>query len=167
MIGEPAFALGNTIIVGENRLEVERACSGLRIFMGIAALAYAYVMLVRRSWWEKCLLMVAIVPIALISNAVRIATTAFMFQHISVEAGKKFSHDAAGVAAIVLAAGLFVLLLVYLKWLVREYKVLDAGRLNPGRRREENACRNRGPAALRPMMRKSWQSPRHGRAGRK
>ena len=72
MIGEPALAVGNTIVVGDHQLEVERACSGLRIFVGIAALAYAYVVLVRRCWWEKCLLLIAVVPIALISNAARI-----------------------------------------------------------------------------------------------
>ncbi len=129
MIGEPALAMGNTIIVGDHQLEVERACSGLRIFVGIAALAYAYVVLVRRTWWEKCLLLIAVVPIALISNAARIVATAYLYQHISVEAGKKFTHDAAGWAMIVLAAALFGLLLWYLKWLVREFAVVSVGDL--------------------------------------
>ena len=129
MIGEPALAMGSTIIVGDHPLEVERACSGLRIFVGIAALAYAYVVLVRRCWWEKCLLVVAVVPIALISNSMRIVATAYVYQHVSVEAGKKFTHDAAGLAAIVLAFALFGLLLCYLKWLVRDYEALDVGDL--------------------------------------
>ncbi len=125
MIGEPALAMGNTIVIGDARLEVEQACSGLRIFVGIAALAYAYVMLVRRSWWESCILMAAVAPIAVIANAFRIVITAFMYQHISVEAGKQFAHDAAGWAMIVLAALLFGLLLWYLKWLVRVYPIAD------------------------------------------
>ncbi len=129
MIGEPALAVGNIIKVGDHSLEVERACSGLRIFVGIAALAYAYIVLVRRCWWEKCLLMVAVVPIALISNAARIVVTACLYRHVSVEAGKKFSHDAAGWAMIVLAAALFGLLLWYLKWLIRDYTVVGVGDL--------------------------------------
>ena len=75
--------------------------------MGIAALAYAYVVLVRRCWWEKCLLLVAVVPIALISNAARIVVTAYIYRHVSEEAGKKFSprcgglgHDRAGRRAV-------------------------------------------------------------------
>ena len=133
MIGEPALAMGNTIVVGNHQLEVERACSGLRIFVGIAALAYVYVMLVRRSWWEKCLLLIAVVPIALISNAARIVVTAYMYRHVSVEAGKKFTHDAAGLAMIVLAAALFGLLLWYLKWLVRDYTGRRRRRFDPAR----------------------------------
>ena len=129
MLGEPALAMGNTILVNEHRLEVEQACSGLRIFVGIAAVAYACIILVRRSWWENCLLAIAVVPIAVISNAARIVVTAVMYQHVSVEAGKKFAHDAAGLAMIVLAFALFGLLLWYLKWLVHEYKVVDVGDL--------------------------------------
>ncbi len=129
MIGEPALAVGNTIVVGDHQLEVERACSGLRIFVGIAALAYAYVILVRRCWWEKCLLLIAVVPIALISNTARIVATAYIYRHVSEDAGKKFAHDAAGLAMIVLAAALFGLLLLYLKWLIRDYKVVGLGDL--------------------------------------
>ena len=53
MLGQPALAVGNTIVLGDLRLEVQQACSGLRIFVGIAALAYVYVVLVRPAWWEK------------------------------------------------------------------------------------------------------------------
>jgi exosortase len=129
MIGQPALPMGNTIVLGELRLEVEQACSGLRIFVGITALAYVYVVLVRRGWWEKCILMLAVAPIAVISNAARIVVTAFLYLHCSVEAGKRFSHDAAGWAMIVLAALLFGLLLWYLKWLVRDYQVARVGDL--------------------------------------
>ena len=52
------FIWAYTIHLGEHQLEVEQACSGLRIFMGIVALAFAYVIIVRRPWWEKALLLV-------------------------------------------------------------------------------------------------------------
>ncbi len=54
-LGQPALAEGNTILLGEHHLEIEQACSGLRIFVGIIALAFAYVILARRSWWENVL----------------------------------------------------------------------------------------------------------------
>jgi exosortase len=159
MIGEPALAMGNTIVLGDLQLEVEQACSGLRIFVGIAALAYVYVVLVHRSWWEKCILMIAVAPIAVISNAARIVATACMYLHLSVEAGKKFTHDLAGWAMIVLAAALFGLLLQYLNWMVRDYRVVALGELirrdagNPAAnlRQPANADRFQGitPAADR------------------
>jgi len=52
-LGQPAIAEGNVIYLGDNVLEIAQACSGLRIFIGIGALAYAYVVIVRRTWWEK------------------------------------------------------------------------------------------------------------------
>jgi exosortase len=144
MIGEPALAMGNTLIVGDYPFEVERACSGLRIFVGIAALAYACVVLVRCSWWEKCVLVAAAAPIAVISNAVRIVVTVCLCRHVSAEAGQRFTHDAAGWAMIVLAAALFGLLLCYLKWLVREYTVVDVGDLI----RHDAASRTPGPIEI-------------------
>src|SRR5262249_28968354 len=55
-LGQPAFDEGNVILLGEERLEVAQACSGLRLFMSVIALTYAYVTIIRRPWWEKVLL---------------------------------------------------------------------------------------------------------------
>ena len=127
LLGQPALAKGHTILLGEHRLEVEQACSGLRIFVGIVALAFAYVIVVRRAWWEKALLILSVVPIALLVNAVRIVGTAMLYQYVSVDAGKQFAHDAAGWLMIVLAAGLFAAVLWYLGRLVREAEAPDVG----------------------------------------
>ena len=128
-LGQPALSEGHTILLGDNRLEVEQACSGLRIFMGITALAFAYVILMRRSWWEKALLLCCTIPIALIANASRIVATGLLYQYASGEAARKFSHDAAGWVMIVFAAGLFGLVLWYLSRLVQEVEVVDVGDL--------------------------------------
>ena len=41
-LGMPALAAGNVISIDGTELEVARACSGLRIFVSIVALAFAY-----------------------------------------------------------------------------------------------------------------------------
>ncbi|MGA2067985.1 MAG: exosortase/archaeosortase family protein [Thermoguttaceae bacterium] len=125
MLGQPALAEGHTIILGEHALEVEQACSGLRIFMGIVALAFAYVAIVRRPWWEKAVLLASVVPIALVANATRVVITGLLYQYVSGEAGQKFTHDAAGWVMILFAAGLFALVLWYLGKLVREVEVVE------------------------------------------
>jgi exosortase len=125
MLGQPALAEGHTIYLGEHTLEVEQACSGLRIFIGIAALAFAYVVIVRRTWWEKAVLLVSVVPIALIANATRVVATGLLYQYVSGEAAKKFSHDVAGWLMILYAAGLFALVLWYLGKLVREVEPVE------------------------------------------
>jgi exosortase len=124
-LGQPALAQGHTILLENNRLEVEQACSGLRIFMGIIALAFAYLVVMRQTWWERIILLLSIVPIALIANASRIVVTAWLYVHASGEAAKKFSHDAAGWVMIVFAAGLFALVVYYVKHLFREEQSMD------------------------------------------
>ena len=126
-LGQPALAEGHVIFLGDYRLEIEQACSGLRIFVGIVALAFAYVIVTRRAWWEKALLLLSAVPIALLANAARIVATGLLYQFVSGEAAKQFSHDGAGWVMIVFAAGLFGLVLWYLCSLVREVELVEVG----------------------------------------
>jgi exosortase len=131
LLGQPALRegpTGHTIVLGNHLLEVEQACSGLRIFVGIAALAYAYVVLVRRAWWEKGLLLLSALPIAIIANATRVVVTGLLFQYCAQgETAKRFSHDAAGWVMIPFAAALFALVLWYLDRVWQEVEVVEVG----------------------------------------
>ncbi len=125
LLGQPALVEGHTIYLGEQTLEVEQACSGLRIFIGIAALAFAYVVIMRRAWWENAILLASVIPIALVANATRVVVTGLLYQYVSGEAARKFSHDVAGWAMILYAAALFALVLWWLGKLVREVEPLE------------------------------------------
>jgi exosortase len=125
LLGQPAFSEGNIIVVGESRLEVAQACSGLRLFMGVSAIAFAYAVLVRRSWWERLLVLAATVPIAIIANAARIVGTGLLLQWTTGKEAQHMAHDVAGWAMIPLAALLFWLVLWYLDKLLPEEEVLD------------------------------------------
>jgi exosortase len=124
-LGQPALAEAHVILLGNNRLEVEQACSGLRIFVGILALAFAYVVIVRRPLWEKAALLLSVIPVALVANSSRIVVTGLLYQYVSGEAAKHFSHDMAGWAMILFAAALFSGVLWYLGRLVREVEVVE------------------------------------------
>ncbi|HAY82579.1 MAG TPA: exosortase [Planctomycetaceae bacterium] len=113
-IGQPAISEGRTILLGDHQLEVEQACSGLRIFVGICALAFSAVVLMRRTWWEKTLFLLSTLPIALLANSLRIVATGLLFQHASGEAARKFSHDFSGWVMIPVAAAMFWLFAWYL-----------------------------------------------------
>jgi len=113
-LGQPAVAEGNTILLGEQRMFVEEACSGLRIFVGIFALAFAFVLFSRWRWWQKALVLAAALPVAIVANVTRIVVTGLLQELASSEAADKFSHDLAGFVMIPFAAALFWLFLVYL-----------------------------------------------------
>ncbi len=125
ILGQPAIAEGHTILLGNHQMAIEEACSGLRIFMSIIALAFAYIIVVRRAWWEKCLLLISTIPIALSVNAFRIVITGLLYQYVSGEAAAKFSHDLAGWVMIVVAASMFGLVLWYVGNLFREVERWD------------------------------------------
>jgi exosortase len=126
-LGQPALAEGNTIRLNDFQLEVEQACSGLRIFVGILALAFVYLVLIRRAWWERVLLIISVIPVALIANSTRIVLTALLYQYASGEAAHKFTHDLAGWIMIPYAAALFAMVLWYMGSLFREEEQVDVG----------------------------------------
>lgn len=126
--GQPALGEGNTILLGEHKMEVEQACSGLRIFVGILALAIAYLIVVRPSWWERILLLLSVIPVALVANSARIVVTGLLYQYfVTDEAGKQFVHDNTGLVMIPLALGLFALVLWYLSKLMRRVELVGVG----------------------------------------
>ena len=127
MLGQPAVSEGNTILLGTQHLEVEQACSGLRTLVGILALAFGYVVLAGRAWWEHAILLLSVVPIALAANALRIVATGLLYRYVSGEAAQRFSRDAAGWVMILLAAAMFSGVLWYLTKLTREVESLDMG----------------------------------------
>ncbi len=129
LFGLPALYEGNVIFLGEHRLFVEEACSGMRIFIGILALAYAYLVLVPRAWWERLLLVASVLPVAIVANVTRIIVTALLYQLASSEAAKHFSHDWAGFIMIPYAAALFGLVLWYVGKLFPKVERIGLGRV--------------------------------------
>jgi exosortase len=120
ILGQPAIAEGNVITLDDHQLFIEEACSGLRILVGIFALAFAFVLFSRWSWWQKTIVLVSALPVAIVANVGRIVCTALLQQYVSSEAADKFSHDLAGFVMIPVAAFLFWCVLVYLSRLLPE-----------------------------------------------
>ena len=57
--GQPAIAEANVIRIGDHVFGVDEACSGLRIFLGIAAFAFVLALLWRTSWIKRILLLLS------------------------------------------------------------------------------------------------------------
>jgi exosortase len=125
MLGQPALAEGNTIMLNEIRLEVEQACSGLRIFMGVIALAFAYIIAFRRTWWERAIILLSVVPIALLVNAGRIVATGLLLQQFTGDTARHWVHDVSGWIMIPAAAMFFGFLLWYLQLLFRPVRQVN------------------------------------------
>jgi exosortase len=115
-LGIPAVSSGNVIQLTDRPLEVEQACSGLRMMMMFFALSIGAAFIMKKPLWEKLLVIVSGAPIAIMANVARIVVTAVCFEiarHwpslLSSENASKFIHDAAG---LVIEAPCGVLLLI-------------------------------------------------------
>lgn len=126
-MGLPVLAEGNVIITGTHRLEVAQACSGLRMLLSFLTLITAAAILVQRPLWDRIILLMSAIPIALVSNILRITTTALCYNFWGTDEltipllGYKLPHDWAGYYLMMPIGLLLVWVeLKLLSWLVVE-----------------------------------------------
>lgn len=105
VIGLPVVPEGNTIWLEDQQMGVEEACSGLRIFVGMAAMGYFVAVLARRHWLDRVVVLAAALPIAIFVNVFRVAATVIAFHFLPVSL-THLAHDLLGFAMILLGAGL-------------------------------------------------------------
>ena len=125
VLGQPAFAEGNVILLGDERLEVAQACSGLRMFGHSLVLAFAFAAIIRRPWWEKLVLILAAAPVAILVNVARIVATGLLYRITARAEIRQWMHDGAGWGMVLLAGLLLALLLWYLQRLFKEEAEMD------------------------------------------
>ena len=122
---------GNVIVVGGERLEVAAACNGLSMLMSLAAAVVATASIVPMTTLKRCFLLATIVPIALVSNILRISATAWCYYQFGAEVGSKYAHDAAGWLMMPTAMALVGLELMLLSWLIVESRIKGNDRFGP------------------------------------
>lgn len=106
---------GNTLHIltatGMDRvLNVAEACSGMRSLVTFIAIGLAVAFLSARPLWQKIIISLSAVPIAIACNVFRIAGEALLDQHVSRRLSEGFAHSAIGL--VLLAPGFAMFLLV-------------------------------------------------------
>jgi exosortase len=127
-LGLPAIRDGNLILIGEVRLGVVDACSGLKMMVTFAAFSVGAVLLIRRSRFEKLMVLLGIVPVAVVTNVLRITMTGVSFNFITDKDVRDFLHDGYGYAMMLIGLALLALEL----WVLRRLVVEDDSRKVPG-----------------------------------
>jgi exosortase len=119
VIGLPAIPEGNTIWLEDQQMMVEEACSGLRIFVGMAAMGFFVAVLAQRLWIDRLVILASALPIAIAVNVFRVAATV-MALHFLPKSVAGLAHDLLGFAMIALGAGLLFAVKYYWEHLYRE-----------------------------------------------
>jgi exosortase len=95
-LGQPAIRDGNLILIDEVRLGVIDACSGLKMMVTFAAFSVGAVLLMRRTRFEKLMVLLGIVPIAIAANVMRITATGLGHVVLTDKDTLEFLHDMYG-----------------------------------------------------------------------
>ncbi|MCA9063407.1 MAG: exosortase/archaeosortase family protein [Planctomycetaceae bacterium] len=121
-LGIPAFADGNTIVMNDVQLGVADACSGLRMLMVFFAISAAAMVISQRTRWEKILILISAVPIALVCNIIRIICTAVAWHSAGQQLADLIFHDLSGWLMMPMAMLFLYLELKLLDWVFVEVR---------------------------------------------
>jgi exosortase len=127
VLGRPALAEGNLILLNDIELGIVESCSGLRMLVVFFALSTAVAVLNRKPLWEKLVLAASAIPIALAANVLRITATGLFYDSFGPNFGGAFFHDLAGWLMMPLGLGFLGVEL----WVLRRLLIEPSTKLLP------------------------------------
>ena len=107
-VGYPIAQSGVVISIGQYQLLVADACSGLHSMFSLTALGTLFMYIMgRKSRLHNAIMLASILPIAFVSNIVRVIVLVLVTYHLGDEAGQGFLHGAAGMVLMLVALAAF------------------------------------------------------------
>jgi exosortase B len=111
VVGYPIARSGVILSIGPYQLQVADACSGLHSMFSLSALGTLFMyMMGRKRKVHMGIMLAAILPIAFLSNIVRVITLVLVTYYLGDEAGQGFLHGAAGMVLMLVALVFFFFL---------------------------------------------------------
>jgi exosortase len=117
----PVLREGNIIVLAHTKLEVVEACSGIRSLVSLLTLAIVYGYFVDPRLWVRWVISLSAIPVAIVSNAMRITGTGIAAHYYGPTAAEGFFHSFSGWAVFVVA---------FLAMLAVKYFVVQAANLS-------------------------------------
>ncbi len=100
---------GNVLSLGAGTpVGVAEACSGLRMLTAFVIVAAVLAFLLQRPVWQRVVLLVSSVPVAIVCNVVRLVATAWFFSVSDHGLAVQTFHDFAGIAMMPLAIAILL-----------------------------------------------------------
>ena len=109
-LGIVVWQEGNILMFPNITLEVADACSGLRSIMSLLALGAAYAFVLHTKTRDRAILIVSTLPIAVLTNTLRVVATGVLAQFYGSAAAEGFFHEFAGLFVFAAAVVMFVAL---------------------------------------------------------
>jgi len=108
-VGYPVARSGVTLTIGQYQLLVADACAGLNSIFALEAIGVFYMSVMQHSnKWRNLTLAILIVPIAFVSNVIRVIVLVLITFYFGDEAGQGFIHDFSGILLFMVATALTI-----------------------------------------------------------
>jgi exosortase len=97
LAGVTVTRAGHVMVLNDRvHVAVAEACSGLRMLTAFIVVAAVLAYIVPRPRWQKAVLVISSIPVAIVCNLLRLVTTALLFMVTSSQTAERFFHDFAG-----------------------------------------------------------------------
>ena len=117
LMNVPVFLTGNIIDLGDYKLQVAEACSGLRYLFPFLSLGVMAAYMYRGRFWQRAVIVLSTIPITIFMNSFRIAATAAMVQAYGVEHAEGALHFFEGwVVFLFCLAALFGVIAIFARF---------------------------------------------------
>ena len=114
-VGISVFQEGNIIDLGEYKLQVVEACSGLRYLFPLMSFGYLVAYLLDDKVWKRVVIFLSTIPIAIGMNSLRIALVGIAVNIWGQEMAEGFLHDFEGWVIFLLCVALLIIELLALQ----------------------------------------------------
>jgi exosortase len=115
LLGVPVLREGSVLELSGQKLNVVEACSGIRSLLSLTFLSLVYGYFFEKRRRVRMVLLVATVPIAIITNAGRVTVTGILAE-IKPEYATGFFHESTGWVIFMVALGILLLFHRALLW---------------------------------------------------
>ncbi|MGD1277739.1 MAG: exosortase/archaeosortase family protein [Tepidisphaeraceae bacterium] len=151
LTGVEASAGGTKIFIaghgGVTRtLNVAEACAGLRSLMTFISVGAAVAFLSHRPFWQKTLVTLSAIPIAIFCNVMRVSGQGLLDHYVSQQLSENFAHQFVGMIMLIPA----FLLILLVGWILDQIFLEEAGGRRGGLRMIRRAAAP-APVAVAPL----------------
>jgi exosortase len=115
VIGQPYLRDGATFRLNTVIFSIAPECSGIRSTMALVITGALFVEILLRSFWNKLVMFLVIIPLSLLKNAIRIVTITLLAQYIDIAfLTHSFLHKSGGIIFYIIVLVMYLPLLIIL-----------------------------------------------------
>lgn len=117
LFGVPVYLTGNVIDLGNYKLQVVEACSGLRYLYPLLSLGFLAAYFFQAPLWQRAVVLLSAIPITIVMNSFRIAVVGLLVNHWGTEQAEGLLHFFEGWVIFLACAAIMAGEIWVLTWL--------------------------------------------------